>query len=109
MYAVGASVTHADPPSAHPGMELARPQPNPFTRGTLLRFELAQAGSAQLDVVDVAGQHVVTLWSGETAAGVHSVRWDGRDEHGTTRPVGVYFVKLTFGKNVHSQKLLLVR
>jgi hypothetical protein len=109
LYAVGSTVVHVSPPVTKAGTKLARPQPNPFTRGTLLRFDLAQAGSATLDVVDVAGQHVVTLWSGETAAGVHSVRWDGRDEHGTTRPVGVYFVKLTFGKNVHSQKLLLVR
>jgi flagellar hook assembly protein FlgD len=91
------------------GLGLARPQPNPFTRGTLLRFDLAQAGRATLDVVDVAGQHVVTLWSGETAPGPHSVRWDGRDARGAARPVGVYFVRLEVEDRVLVQKLVRVR
>jgi hypothetical protein len=109
LYAVGATVVHAGPPVTRTGTELTRPQPNPFTRGTSLRFDLAQAGSATLDVVDVAGQHVVTLWSGETAPGPHSVRWDGRDARGAARPVGVYFIRLAVEGRVFVQKLLLVR
>jgi hypothetical protein len=69
LYAVGSTVVSTGPPVTRSDVGLARPQPNPFTRGTLLRFDLAHAGSATLDVVDVAGQHVVTLWSGETAPG----------------------------------------
>jgi len=109
LFAVGSTVVHAGPPVTKAGTGLARPQPNPFTRGTLLGFDLAQAGRATLDVVDVAGQHVVTLWSGDTAAGPHTVRWDGRDQRGAARPVGVYFVRLAAGGRLFVHKLLLVR
>jgi hypothetical protein len=109
LFAVGSAVTHTGPPAADVGTDLGRPQPNPFTRGTLLRFELAQAGAATLEVVDVAGQHVATLWSGLTAPGPHSVRWDGRDDRGRERSVGVYFVRLQAGGRTRVHKVMLVR
>jgi len=109
LYAVGAAVTNAGPPLSNPGVQLARPQPNPFTRATQLRFDLAQSGFVTLEVVDVAGQHVATLWSGQAAAGPHRVRWDGRDDRGALRDVGVYFVRLVTGPHMRSQKLLLLR
>ena len=109
LFAVGASVTQAGPPATGTGVDLALTGPNPFTAGTQLRFDLAEAGRATLEVLDVAGQRVASLWSGEATAGRHTVRWDGLDDRGARRPAGMYFARLAAGGQVRTRKLLLVR
>ena len=108
LFAVGALTTGVPPPAPRARVELSPARPNPFIASTALRFELTSAGPVTLEVLDVAGKHVATLWEGETPPGPHTAHWDGRDARGARRSVGVYFAKLTAGGLVRARKLLLV-
>ena len=43
------------------------------------------------------GQKVRTLTSGSKVAGTHVLRWDGRDESGSSVSTGIYLYTLTDG------------
>jgi hypothetical protein len=68
--------------------------PNPSRGDVALRFGLARAGGASVDVFDAAGRRVRELARGEFAAGEHLVHWDGRDAEGGVSPAGIYFVRM---------------
>jgi len=82
--------------------------PNPFRSATVLRFELSRAGSARLDIVDVAGRRVRSLVEGERAAGDHVVAWDGRTEEGLRAPAGVYWGRLEALGGGREEKLIVL-
>jgi flagellar hook assembly protein FlgD len=90
-------------------LALAPARPNPFPAATTLRFTLAHAGRARLEVLDVSGQRVALLFDGTASAGEHAVRWDGRDANGLPRPAGMYFGQLSADGQRIGTKLLLVR
>jgi len=68
--------------------------PNPFNPSTTISFELPARAEVSLDVYDVRGRRMVNLERGSYAAGVHRVRWDGRDASGASVSSGVYFYVL---------------
>jgi endonuclease/exonuclease/phosphatase family metal-dependent hydrolase len=75
---------------------LHTPYPNPpAAHGTEVRFDLARAAAVHIAVFDVAGRRVTELAAAAYAAGVHSVRWDGRDATGRPLGAGVYFVRMS--------------
>ncbi len=86
-------------------LALARPAPNPSADATTLAFTLPRAGTARLDVIDLAGRRV---WSheGVFAAGVQGVRWDGRGSDGSPVRAGVYFVRLVTAQGERSARLV---
>ena len=92
-----------------PGLTLAPNFPNPFNAGTLIRFQLAVAGSVRLTVVDATGRQVRLLADGLRPAGRHEVRWDSRDEGGRRVASGAYFVRLEQGIERQTGKMLRVR
>ncbi len=69
-------------------------QPNPFRVQTTVVAELGAAGPIAVDVYDVTGRNVRTLFAGPRDAGRHEFAWDGRDAAGTPVAAGVYFVRL---------------
>lgn len=66
--------------------------PNPFTPRTALAFDLARAGTVELEIFDLAGRRVRRLAHGHYAAGRHALAWDGRDDAGLEVPSGLYVV-----------------
>lgn len=77
--------------------------PNPFNPATTIKFETPVAGRALLQVFDVRGALVETLFEGEVEAGTHSHQW---------RPQGlgsgVYRTVLQIeGQAVHGSVVLL--
>jgi hypothetical protein len=83
--------------------------PSPFAASTELRFRVPAAGPVLLEIWDVAGRRVRTLFSGAAAAGSRSVTWDGRSDSGSPAPDGVYFSRLTVGSLTEQAKLVRVR
>jgi len=57
--------------------------PNPFNDTTTIRFGLAVPGEISLQVVNMIGQCVATLASGEHPTGDQTLRWNGADEPAT--------------------------
>ena len=88
---------------------LYAPAPNPLRWATSIRFDLADAADARLEVFDLSGRRVATLASGPHEAGVYRVRWDGREGGGTVG-AGLYFVRLSgTGMPVRTARLAVMR
>jgi hypothetical protein len=83
--------------------------PNPFNAETVIRLVVPHAGLARLSVYNLAGQRVVDLLHDQLRAGPHEVRWDGRDGSGGMLASGVYMVRLSIGRLVASEKVLLLQ
>jgi hypothetical protein len=69
--------------------------PNPFNGRTELRYSLALAGQARLELLDVMGRAVMVLADGWRSAGQYSVDVDARG-----LAAGVYLARLRVGSGV---------
>jgi len=83
--------------------------PNPFRGSGEIAFDLPKAARVELTVHDLAGRLVRTLLVGETSAGHHSVRWDGKDVLGRSVASGVYLYTLRAGALSATRSLVVVR
>lgn len=83
--------------------------PNPFNPRTEVRFSLAVAGRAVLDVVDLRGRLVARLLDGELEAGEHRAAWDGRDAAGGRAASGTYLARLKAGGAASAAPLVLMK
>jgi hypothetical protein len=81
---------------------------NPFGEETTVIFRLGVPQEVEANVYDVSGRLVRTLQKGKMEAGVHDLRWDGRNEAGLARN-GVYFVRLQTAGRVYSAKVVRMK
>jgi subtilisin-like proprotein convertase family protein len=86
------------------GFRLMQNYPNPFNPTTTFSFSLPQSSIVNLTVYDILGREVVTLINQEMEAGGYSVPFDGRDLSS-----GVYFYRLTSGRQSLAKKMLLTK
>ncbi len=66
---------------------LERPYPNPFNNNVTIRFQIPSASTLLVEVYDVLGRKVQTVFSGRTSTGFHQYNIDLSQHAG-----GVYFV-----------------
>ena len=84
--------------------------PNPFVHSSIISYSLPEPGQVELKLYNLAGQSVRTLVDGEHAAGIYTIKWDGKDKDGNLMPSGIYFAKLKVSNGVaQTRKLLLFR
>jgi hypothetical protein len=81
--------------------------PNPGKRFTLT-FGIPQKQNVTLDLFDVSGRNVTTLFKGEVNPGYHSVSWDGTESNKRI-PSGIYFVRLKTKNTTQIKPLILIR
>ena len=83
-------------------------EPNPLLTSTRIAFNLTETAMVDLNIYNLKGQRVKTLYSGVTSK--HTIMWDGKDESGKELENGVYFYKLMVnGKTEETKKLILMR
>ncbi len=83
--------------------------PNPFNPETSIRYQLTEPGPVTLQIFNITGQKVITLVNDTQSPGLYTVRWDGRNDHGSEVASGVYFCHLRVGSREQSRKMNLVR
>ncbi len=81
--------------------------PNPFNPTTCISFEIKEAADVTLQIFNLRGQLVKTLYKGPLAAGSHALTWDGTDLHKRSAGSGVYFIRLNDGNSLHHKKMCL--
>jgi hypothetical protein len=74
--------------------ELFDNYPNPFNGITRIVFAVPVKDYFTLQVFDVKGRHIKTLYQGDLDAGIHTIHWDGTTESGQTAASGVYFYRI---------------
>ena len=83
--------------------------PNPFNSGTVISWFQLLPGEVRLEVFALTGQRVAVLHEGAKEAGLHRLRWNGRDEWGRPLASGVYVYRLVTSEAVQTRKLTLLR
>jgi len=68
------------------------------------------SSAVTLDVYDSSGRLIAKLLDrAMELKGTHSIEWQGVDSNGRTVSSGVYFYRLTSGKETISKKMVLLR
>jgi hypothetical protein len=94
-------------PSA--GLVLEQNHPNPFNPTTTIEYRLPSEGFVSVDVLNVRGQIVRSLFEGRAPSGSHTLVWDGRDASGTAVPSGTYFYRVQGLGAAQSKKMILLK
>jgi hypothetical protein len=92
-----------------PPLTLNQNFPNPFNPSTTLSYYLPEDAPVTVSVYDVSGRRVADLVGKAEKKGWHSVTWNGKSGTGGAVASGVYFSRLTVGKETVSKKMLLLR
>ncbi len=83
--------------------------PNPFNPSTRITFSLQESAFTELEVFDLQGHLLRTLWQGELAAGPHNLEWDGRNDAGHSVSAGTYLARLNSAKHSATIKMVLAK
>ncbi len=82
--------------------------PNPFNASITIHYRLPTPQKVVIEVYNILGQRVATLWDGDQEAGEHHLQWDGRNRSGQAVSSGVYFYRIaTQNKKMTKQMVLL--
>lgn len=88
---------------------LEAPNPNPFHLSTNIKYHLPVDTKVSMHIYNSQGQLVKALISAFQPSGSHMVKWDGKDNFGTSLPGGLYICFLFTPGQTSSHKLLLQR
>ena len=89
-------------PPAH--FSISSAYPNPFNSSTQIEYGLDMSGKASLEVYDISGRMVASLFDGYSARGNHVAQWNAEDV-----PTGLYILRLEAGVKVDLRKITLVK
>ena len=90
-------------------LSLSQNYPNPFNPETYIDFTLPSEQAVSLKIYNIKGQVVSSLVDRRIAAGIHTVRWDGKNDSGERVSSGVYFYRLTAGEKSFVKKMVLLK
>jgi hypothetical protein len=91
------------------GFRLYQNFPNPFNNNTAIYYSLERSEFVTIEVLNIIGQSVKTLFSGQLAAGGYSVVWDGTDEQSRSIGTGIYFVHMAGAEQSQYIKAVLLK
>jgi hypothetical protein len=97
------------PGSLPTSFALGQNYPNPFNPSTTIEFSLPVRAAVQLELFNILGQRVKTVYNQDMEAGNYAVVWRGDDDHGNQVASGVYFYRLSAGKLSECRKMLLLK
>jgi 5'-nucleotidase / UDP-sugar diphosphatase len=89
--------------------ELRQNYPNPFNPETNIAFRMERSGEVTLVIYDLLGKKIRTLVNRRLPAGEHSIQWDGQNDRGQQVASGLYFYRLTVGRQQALRRMLLLR
>jgi hypothetical protein len=75
--------------------------PNPFTTSTRIRFTVAETGNAVVELFNIAGANVSTLFSGSVVQGQEYTVLAGE----ARLPKGIYVYRISNGKQLYTGRL----
>jgi hypothetical protein len=97
----------ARPPAYRPSLDDFSPNPLRAGKPGRIRFTLARAGRARIEVFDIRGRRVATVFEGPAEPGANEAFWNGTNAAGEPLGSGVYFYRLT-GTGIETAKKMVV-
>lgn len=72
--------------------------PNPFNSTTVISYSISEKTSLTLNIFDINGKLVNTIFQGDQNTGEYFINWDGKNHNGYTLASGIYFVNIKSGR-----------
>jgi predicted outer membrane repeat protein len=95
----------SNPESSLPNQfSLIQNYPNPFNASTTIKYELPQQTNVTIDIHDILGRRVATLFGGVQPAGEHRAIWDA-----SAFTTGVYFARLEASGKSKTIRMILLK
>ncbi|MBN2103292.1 DUF362 domain-containing protein [bacterium] len=89
--------------------QLYQNYPNPFNAQTILTYRIHKSGSIKIDITDIHGKSVRTLFRGQKNAGFYQIHWDGKSQANHTMPSGIYLARITNNQARHTIRMQLIK
>ncbi|HEM48781.1 MAG TPA: T9SS type A sorting domain-containing protein, partial [Caldithrix sp.] len=83
--------------------------PNPFNPSTTIKFEVADFTDVTVEIYDILGNKINTLFKGKKAVGAHEIVWNGKNSAGVSVSSGLYFYKMKTKKFTKTKKMMLLK
>jgi len=106
---VGSSMEEREGNDTHDRILLVPNRPNPSGAPTEIGYRLERSGPVELQICDVGGRLVRSLFTGELSAGDHRSVWDLRDDGGRSVPSGTYYLFVRMGDQIATGGVVVVR
>ena len=68
---------------------------NDRTQISFSLVQLLRAVATEVEVFDLGGRRVRTIFSGDAGSGIYAEEWDGRNDSGKLLPIGIYVIKVS--------------
>ncbi|OGC92833.1 MAG: hypothetical protein A2W25_01230 [candidate division Zixibacteria bacterium RBG_16_53_22] len=78
--------------------------PNPFNASITISYSLPAPGPVSLDIYDILGRKVATLFEGVMPAGESRAFWNAKE-----MPSGLYFARLIVGERQETVRMVLLK
>ena len=85
-------------------IEIISAYPNPFNPITSIDYYLSSSEEIVISVYDIMGRKISVLDNELKHSGYHTVVWDAANEAS-----GVYYVQISTGEQVQTQKVMLIK
>jgi photosystem II stability/assembly factor-like uncharacterized protein len=82
--------------------------PNPFNPSTRIHYTVGHSGRVQLDIFNVLGQKVKTLFNGDQRIGSYSLEWNGTNDVGGKISSGIYFCRMRTEEFTATKKMIFL-
>ena len=89
--------------------EILQNHPNPFGGSTIIRYSLTERTQVKIEIFDLSGKRVKTLFNAHQEKGEHQEEWDGKDREGNKAPSGIYFYRLQSGDYTATKNMTLLK
>jgi hypothetical protein len=83
--------------------------PNPFNPTTSISFTVPATTHATLEIFNILGMKVATVFNGLAQAGRNEVVWDGTSDNGDAVASGIYFYRLKTTAFEQTRKMVLMK
>jgi hypothetical protein len=78
--------------------------PNPFNNSTVIEFSIPEEAAVKIDIFDVMGKKIETIFEKTIIAGKHRVTWNAEDVAS-----GIYFYRIKAGNDSGTFKMALLK
>ncbi len=83
--------------------------PNPFNGEMNISYENTRSSKVSVEIVNLLGQSIKSLYNGQQTAGQHELVWDATSTSGAKVPFGTYFVRQVVDGKTSVKKVIYNR
>ena len=83
--------------------------PNPFNPETTINFYLPEDNYIEVNIYNIKGEKVKTIYKGQLHSGYQSIIWDGTNDRGASLSSGIYIMSLNYDDIIINSKMVKLK